>query len=120
LTSLSHYGTETWGRLKTAMLHRPTHSVQGLNPITRGFYLFDAIPDADLYLAEHDQYRKLLESQGVSTLELSDYIRENRTLMDSLASLPYLNDSSVISRMGRFYPRWAGGARARRLSSGKL
>lgn len=103
------YGAESFGRLKTAMLHRPTYSVREINPITMGYYLFDAIPDADRYLDEHDQYRKLLQAQGIITLELSDYIQENRTLMDTLASLPYLNDSSVISRRGAILSQMGGG-----------
>lgn len=97
---LLQYGTENFGRLKTAMLHRPTVSIRNINPVTMGYYLFDAIPEPDLYLEEHDGYRRLLQLQGVSVLELSDFVRENRTLMDSLASLPYLNDSSVITKRG--------------------
>lgn len=109
MTILSQYGVEKFGRLKTVMLHRPTHSVRAINPITMGYYLFDAIPDADRYLDEHDQYRNLLQSQGVTTFELSDYVRENRTLMDTLASLPYLNDSSLISRHGAILSQMGGG-----------
>lgn len=108
---ISHYGAETFGALKTVMLHRPIHSIRALNPITMGYYLFDAIPDADRYLAEHDRYRGLLEAQGVATLELSDYVQDNRSLMDTLASLPYLNDSSVISRHGAILSQMGGGRR---------
>ena len=108
-TIVSQYGVEKFGRLKTAMLHRPAQSVRAMNPIMMSYYLFDAIPDADRYLDEHDQYRKLLQSQGVTVLELSDYVQGNRTLMDTLASLPYLNDSSVISRHGAILSQMGGG-----------
>lgn len=106
---LSGYGTEKFGRLKTVMLHKPTLSVREINLITQGYYLFDAIPDADRYLDEHEQYRKLLQMQGILTLELSDYVHEHRTLMNSLASLPYLHDSSVITRHGAILSQMGGG-----------
>lgn len=109
LTLLSQYGVENFGRLKTVMLHRPTHSVQALNPITTSYYLFDAIPDADRFLDEHDQYRKLLQTQGIFTLELSDFVQEHRALMNTLSSLPYLNDSSLISRHGAILSQMGGG-----------
>jgi arginine deiminase len=103
------YGTENFGRLKTVMLHRPTHSIQEINPVTMGHYLFDAIPDPDRYLEEHDNYRKLLQAQEVLALELSDYVHDNRSLMVALASLPYLHDSSVISNGGAIVSRMGGG-----------
>lgn len=106
---LSKYGAENFGRLKTVVLHKPALSVREINPITRGYYLFDAIPDADRYLDEHDQYRKLLQTQGILTLELSDYVHDHRTLMNTLASLPYLNDSSVITRHGAILSQMGGG-----------
>ena len=109
MTLLSQYGVENFGKLKTVMLHRPTQSVREINPITMGYYLFDNIPDADRYLEEHDQYRKILQTQGIFTLELSDFVQENRTLMNTLASLPYLNDSSVISRHGAILSQMGGG-----------
>jgi len=115
LISSPRYGTESFGRLKTVMLHRPTHSIHEINPITMGYYLFDAIPDPDRYLDEHDQYRKLLQSQGVSTLELSDFVQENRTLMETLASLPYLHDSSAISRHGAILSQMGGGRQGEEL-----
>lgn len=108
---VSGYGTEHFGRLKTALLHRPTDSLQAINPITMGYYLFDAIPDVDRYLAEHDRYRQLLQAQGVTTLELADFVSENRPLLRTLASLPYLNDSSVISRRGAILSQMGGGRR---------
>lgn len=103
------YGTENFGRLKTAMLHRPTNSIRGLNPVTMGYYLFDAIPDPDRYLAEHDRYRALLQSQDVRVLELRDYVHDNIALMDTLASLPYMNDSSVIANRGAIVSQMGGG-----------
>ncbi len=109
MTLLSTYGAENFGRLKTVMLHRPFHSILDINSITMGYYLFDAIPDAERYMDEHDQYRKLLQKQDISTLELSDFVYENRNLMDTLASLPYLNDSSVISRFGTILSQMGGG-----------
>jgi arginine deiminase len=103
------YGTESFGRLKTVMLHRPTNSICKMNDITKGYYLFDAIPDTDQFLAEHDMYRKLLISQGVEVLELSDFIHENKTLLLTLASLAYLHDSSVISQHGAILSQMGGG-----------
>ncbi|MDR3590286.1 MAG: arginine deiminase family protein [Negativicutes bacterium] len=107
--SLLSYGTESFGRLKTVMLHRPTDSIRGINPITMGYYLFDTIPDADRYLDEHDRYRQLLQDQGVTVLELSDYVQDNRPLLESLANLTYLNDSSVIADSGAIVSQMGGG-----------
>lgn len=109
MNQLSRYGTEHFGSLKTVMLHRPTESIRQINPVTMGYYLFDAIPDADRYLEEHDQYSGLLRAHGIATLELADLVRENRPLLGTLASLPYLNDSSVISRQGAILSQMGGG-----------
>lgn len=109
MARVSEYGTENFGRLKTVLLHRPVCSLQGINDITAGYYLFDVIPDVDRYLEEHDRYRALLQSQEIETLELSDFVVENQSLLKRLASLTYLNDSSVISRHGAILSQMGGG-----------
>ena len=94
------YGTENLGRLKSVLLHRPTVAVRNLNPVTAGFYLFDSIPDAEAYLAEHDQYKALLLSHGVEVIELEKHVVKTHSLMNTLPSLAYLHDIAVITRKG--------------------
>jgi len=109
LQSVQHYGTEQFGRLKTVMLHSPQKSLELMNPITIGYYLFDSIPDVDKYLAEHAAYKKLLQAHSIDVLELSDYVKYNTALMNTLPSLPYLHDSSVITGKGAILSQMGGG-----------
>jgi arginine deiminase len=109
LALTTNYGTDKFATLKTVLLHRPTYSLQDMNPLTMGYYLFDDIPDPGRYLEEHDRYRRLLQAHGVTTLELADYVKVTRPLMNTLASLPYLNDSSVISGKGAILSQMGGG-----------
>jgi arginine deiminase len=109
LQFVPHYGIENFGRLRTVMLHSPRNSLQQMNYITAGYYLFDSIPDVDKYLAEHAAYKQLLQSCNIEVIELSDYIQDNKSLMDTLPSLPYLHDSSVITRKGAILSQMGGG-----------
>lgn len=97
---LTCYGTESYGRLQAVMLHKPANSVQNLNAITAAYYLFDQVPDADRYLAEHEEYKQLLQQHGIKVYELSEFVRCNQDRMNVLTSLAYLHDSSVITRRG--------------------
>lgn len=94
------HGTENLGRLKSVFLHRPETSVHNLNRVTAGYYLFDSIPNPEIYLAEHDRYRKLLLDHGVQVHLLAGHVRQTRSLMDTLPSLAYLHDIAVITRRG--------------------
>lgn len=109
LQLVRQYGSEHFGRLRLAMLHSPQVALRRLNQITAGYYLYDAVPDADRYLAEHAAYRRLLELSGVEVLELADYVRRTGGLMDTLPSLPYLHDIAVITGNGAILSRMGGG-----------
>jgi arginine deiminase len=94
------YGIEKFGRLKTAMLHRPDQSLPKVTEENRGFFLFDKVPDVDKYLDEHQQYRTLLQNNGVTVHMLSDHVTRNRDLLERLPNLAYQHDIAVISSHG--------------------
>lgn len=97
---LTTFGTETFGRLRAVMLHKPAVSITNMNAITAGYYMFDQVPDAEQYLAEHERYKTLLLHHQIEVYELADYVWSNKDKMNVLASLAYLHDSSVITRDG--------------------
>ncbi len=105
------YGTECFGRLKTAMLHAPVDSIKLVNGQNCRHYLFDAVPDVDKYLEEHSRYAALLRANGVEVLELADHVHEHMGLMRCLPNLAYLHDTAVISRRGAILSRMCPGGR---------
>lgn len=107
--TISKYGTEHLGRLKKAMLHKPSYSLNNMNFITAGYYLFDSLPDVDKYLEEHERYKKLLQSYDIEVFELSDYVTQNTALMNTLPSLPYLHDIAVITKHGAILSKMGWG-----------
>jgi len=96
------YGCEEFGRLTWVMLHRPGEELQMINQENCHQWLFDFVPDVNLFIEEHDRYRELLVSQGVGVLELGDYVREKRVFISQLPNLTYLHDTAVITTKGAF------------------
>lgn len=96
----TQYGIEKFGRLKTALLHRPDQSLKKITEENREFFLFDKVPDVDKYLEEHQQYSMLLSNHGVQVHQLSDHVHRNRDLLERLPNLAYMHDTAVISTHG--------------------
>ncbi|ATW26767.1 arginine deiminase family protein [Candidatus Formimonas warabiya] len=94
------YGIEKFGRLKTAMLHRPDLALPKITEENREFFLFDKVPDVDKYLEEHEQYCTLLQNQGVTVHRLSEHVHRNIDLLERLPNLAYMHDIAVISSHG--------------------
>jgi arginine deiminase len=105
------YGIEKFGRLKKAILHNPINSIKLVNKSNYELYLFDGVPNVDRYLDEHSQYSRLLKSHGVEVFELSDYVHQNRELMNNLPNLTYLHDSSVVTSSGAILSKMANWGR---------
>ena len=96
----TRFGIEKFGRLKTAMLHRPDRSLPLVNEDNREYFLFDRVPDVEKYLEEHFRYGELLKGQGVEVHQLSDHVHRNTNLMDRLPNLAYLHDTAAVSSRG--------------------
>lgn len=96
----SRYGIEKFGRLKRALLHRPSDAIKLVTEENREFFLFDKVPDADRYLEEHQRYEGLLKSYGVEVHLLADNIFRNTDLVRRLPNLAYLHDIAVVSSYG--------------------
>jgi arginine deiminase len=94
------YGIEKFGRLKWAMLHRPTEAIRLVNEDNRELFLFDKVPDVDKYLEEHQKYGELLSSLGVDVMLLADNVTKNTDLMNHLPNLAYLHDIAVVTSRG--------------------
>lgn len=97
---LTAFGTENFGRLQAAMLHVPAVAISNINDITAGYYLFDTVPVPEKYWAEQENYKKLLQQQGVRVYELADFVQKERTRLEELASLTYMHDTAVITKQG--------------------
>jgi arginine deiminase len=99
---MSHiqYGVERFGKLRTAMVHRPDQSLSKITDDNREFFLFDRVPNVDQYLEEHEQYCTLLKTHGVGVHDLADHIQRNRDLLERLPNLAYMHDIAAISSHG--------------------
>ena len=60
------------GKLKTVLLKRPGKEVENLTPDLMGRLLFDDIPYLPVAQAEHDEFAKTLQDNGVETLYLEE------------------------------------------------
>lgn len=87
------------------MVHRPDMSLSKITEDNREFFLFDAVPDVDTYLAEHQRYCALLRDHGVNVHYVSDHVHRNRELMERLPNLAYMHDTAVISSHGAIVSR---------------
>jgi arginine deiminase len=101
------YGIENFGKLKAVLLHRPEKSILKVTADNKEYFLFDRVPDAGRYLAEHRQYQSLLESHGVMVYLLSELVNRNMELVDRLPNLAYLHDVAVISSRGAIISKMA-------------
>jgi arginine deiminase len=101
----AHYGIEGFGRLKTALLHRPDRALPLINQDNLTYFLFDRVPDVEKYLEEHLRYGELLKSHGVTVHLLSDHVRRNTDLMEQLPNLQYLHDTAAVSSRGAILSR---------------
>jgi N-Dimethylarginine dimethylaminohydrolase len=109
--TLKNYGAEGIGQLKKVMLHCPEESIYRIGDNNYKFYLFDRVPDYEKYIQEHKSYQKLLQSVGVDTYELSDFIVNNRELMGYLPNLAYLNDIAAVTGKGSIISTMCPGGR---------
>ncbi|MGH4052477.1 MAG: arginine deiminase [Clostridium sp.] len=60
------------GNLKTVLIHRPGEEIENLIPEYLERFLFDDIPFLKVARQEHDNFAKILQSNGVETLYLED------------------------------------------------
>ena len=51
---MNNYGCEKLGKLRKVLLHKPINSLKLINENNYKFYLFDADPDIEKFLEEHD------------------------------------------------------------------
>jgi arginine deiminase len=94
------YGCDELGRLKSVLLHTPGEELTLINELNYKLWLYDKVPDISGYIKEHRNYQELLESNGVKVYELTDYVEENKDLMQKMPNITFLHDTAVISRKG--------------------
>ena len=99
-SQLNHIGTEKFGRLRRVMLHRPEEALKLIHEDNLEFFLFDKVPDVDMFLDEHKRYEALLKSFEIEVHLLADHVANNITLMKRLPNLAYMHDTAVISSNG--------------------
>jgi arginine deiminase len=105
------YGCDELGRLKSVLLHTPGEELTLINELNYKLWLYDKVPDISGYIKEHRNYQELLESNGVKVYELTDYVEENKDLMQKMPNITFLHDTAVISRKGAMLSRMRPPAR---------
>lgn len=111
LDSGQSYGTEKFGTLKKVLLHKPVESLPVINSDNYQYFLFDKVPNVDLYLSEHQAYANLLESLDIQVFELSDWVVNNRDLLSRLPNLAYLHDIGAVTQKGVILSKMSSGGR---------
>ena len=111
--TLAGFGIERFGRLRAVLVNRPSRAISLVRAANADRYLFDAEPDADRYLAEHDRYTDLLRSHGVAVHYLADHVRRNRDLLHALPNLAYMHDIAVVTSKGAILSKMAFEGRLR-------
>ena len=91
--------------LKTVLLHRPGKELEHLVPDSMERLLFDDIPFLAEAQREHDEFSRLLNSQGVKTLYLADLMAETLRGNESLKG-DFI--SELISESGALAKRYHG------------
>ncbi|WFN33976.1 arginine deiminase [Methanogenium sp. S4BF] len=78
------------GRLRTVLVHRPGDELRHLTPSNRQTLLFDDVLWVDRAAAEHDEFTRLMEAEGVRVCHLADLleesIRKSRVCREELAA----------------------------------
>jgi len=105
------FGCEAFGRLTHVLLHRPGRALEMIDENNCREWLFDEAPDVGRFIEEHDRYRDMLESHGVTVLELSDFLDDHHDKIEQLPNLTYLHDTAVISSHGAILSAMATPAR---------
>jgi len=111
-TQTLEYGCESFGRLTHVLLHRPGPALELVDGSNCQEWLFDDSPDVGGFIAEHNRYREMLESHGVTVLELSDFVDEHHEEIHQLPNLTYLHDTAVVSSHGAILSAMATPARS--------
>ncbi len=104
---MTEYGIANFGQLRDVMVHRPDMSLPKITEDNKNLFLFDAVPDVDKYLEEHNRYCALLRDHGVNVHDLSDHVHRNRDLLSHLPNLAYMHDTAVISSHGAILSKMA-------------
>ena len=110
-TRTMDFGCEAFGRLTHVLLHRPGRALELIDSSNCRGWLFDEVPDIGAFIAEHDRYREMLKSHGVTVLELSDFLDDHQAVIERLPNLTYLHDTAVISSHGALLSAMATPAR---------
>lgn len=108
---LQQYGTEKFGTLKQVLLHKPVESLPIVNAGNYQYFLYDRVPDVDLYLDEHQAYANLLILLGIEVFELSDLVARNRDLLARLPNLAYMHDTCAVTQKGAILSKMSSGGR---------
>jgi len=81
------------GRLRTVLVHRPGDELRRLTPSNRQSLLFDDVLWADRAAAEHDEFTRLMEAEGIKVCRFADLLEES--IRQSRACRGELADSAL-------------------------
>lgn len=107
------YGCEEFGRLTSVLVHTPGDELGLITEDNHDRWLFDAVPDVEGFIREHESYCELLRSRGVEVNQLRDHVKDTAGLVLELPNLTYLHDVAVITTHGAILSRMFMPARRR-------
>lgn len=98
----SHYGCEKFERLRRVLVHQPDSALSQIHEGNKEQWLFDAVPDTNAFIEEHQRYQDLLRSLDIEVNQLRDYVFDNPHLLDRLPNLTYVHDIAVVGSKGAY------------------
>lgn len=89
--------TSEIGKLKKVVLHRPGYELENLTPKWLNQLLFDDIPWLKKAAEEHDEFKKILEENGVEVFYLDELVSE--TLSNENVKLKFIDQFIIESKV---------------------
>ena len=89
--------TSEIGKLKKVVLHRPGYELENLTPKWLNQLLFDDIPWLKKAAEEHDEFKKILEENGVEVVYLDELVSE--TLSNENVKLKFIDQFIIESKV---------------------
>jgi len=92
-----------YGRLRTVLMHAPGKELDLVSPQEYERYLFADAVDSEEFRRQHERFIDALRSEGVNVVLVTEVLRQQPELLNSIERLPnlvYTRDTVAVTRAG--------------------
>ena len=96
-------GYPEYGRLRTVLMHAPGKELDLVDPQEYERYLFADAVDSEEFRRQHERFIDALRSEGVNVVLVTEVLRQQPELLNSIERLPnlvYTRDTVAVTRAG--------------------